>query len=231
MGCADPLFLVGPQPRKVLQWRSSYRSTADPRCPTPTGSAASPSASSRPRSRATTSSSWSRRWATPPTTCSTWPSRCVRRRRPREMDMLLTAGERISNALVAMAIASLGAQARSFTGSQAGVITTGTPRQREDHRRHAGPAAVGARRGPDRAGRRLPGRQPGQQGRHHARPRRVGHHGRRAGRGAGRRRVRDLHRRRRRSSPPTRASCPTRGEWTPCRSRKCSRWRRAAPRC
>jgi aspartate kinase len=42
------------------------------------------------------------------------------------MDMLLTAGERISNALVAMAIDSLGAQARSFTGSQAGVITTST---------------------------------------------------------------------------------------------------------
>src|SRR6202048_800291 len=42
------------------------------------------------------------------------------------MDMLLTSGERISNALVAMAIDSLGAQARSFTGSQAGVITTGT---------------------------------------------------------------------------------------------------------
>ena len=43
----------------------------------------------------------------------------------RELDMLLTAGERIANALVAMAIESLGAQARSFTGSQAGVITTG----------------------------------------------------------------------------------------------------------
>lgn len=41
----------------------------------------------------------------------------------REMDMLLTAGERISNALVAMAIHNLGAEARSFTGSQAGVIT------------------------------------------------------------------------------------------------------------
>ena len=38
--------------------------------------------------------------------------------------MLLTAGERISNALVAMAISALGAEARSFTGSQAGVITT-----------------------------------------------------------------------------------------------------------
>ncbi|MFC0624236.1 aspartate kinase [Kribbella deserti] len=43
---------------------------------------------------------------------------------PRELDMLLTSGERISAALLAMAIANLGYQARSFTGSQAGVITT-----------------------------------------------------------------------------------------------------------
>ncbi|MBB3042527.1 aspartate kinase [Nocardioides sp. LMS-CY] len=42
---------------------------------------------------------------------------------PRELDMLLTAGERISMALVAMAISQLGYKARSFTGSQAGVIT------------------------------------------------------------------------------------------------------------
>jgi len=41
----------------------------------------------------------------------------------REMDMLLTAGERISNSLVAMAISAIGAEAVSFTGSQAGVIT------------------------------------------------------------------------------------------------------------
>lgn len=41
----------------------------------------------------------------------------------RELDMLLTSGERISMALVAMAIATLGYEARSFTGSQAGVIT------------------------------------------------------------------------------------------------------------
>ena len=41
----------------------------------------------------------------------------------RELDMLLTAGERISMALLAMAISDLGHQARSFTGSQAGVIT------------------------------------------------------------------------------------------------------------
>lgn len=42
----------------------------------------------------------------------------------REMDMLLTAGERISNSLVAMAVDALGEKVQSFTGSQAGVITT-----------------------------------------------------------------------------------------------------------
>lgn len=42
----------------------------------------------------------------------------------REFDMLLTAGERISMALLAMAIHNLGYEARSYTGSQAGVITT-----------------------------------------------------------------------------------------------------------
>ncbi len=42
----------------------------------------------------------------------------------REFDMLLTAGERISMALLATAIHNLGYEARSYTGSQAGVITT-----------------------------------------------------------------------------------------------------------
>jgi len=44
----------------------------------------------------------------------------------RELDMLLTSGERISMALLAIAISTLGFEARSFTGSQAGVITTAT---------------------------------------------------------------------------------------------------------
>lgn len=42
---------------------------------------------------------------------------------PREYDMLLTSGERISMALLAMAIHDLGHEGRSFTGSQAGLIT------------------------------------------------------------------------------------------------------------
>lgn len=43
---------------------------------------------------------------------------------PRELDMLLTAGERISMALLAMSIKGMGVEALSFTGSQAGMITT-----------------------------------------------------------------------------------------------------------
>ena len=44
----------------------------------------------------------------------------------RELDMLLTAGERISMALVCMALAALGVAAASFTGSQAGILTDTT---------------------------------------------------------------------------------------------------------
>ena len=48
----------------------------------------------------------------------------INRRPPqRELDILLTAGERISMSLLAMAIEDLGVSARSFTGSQAGIIT------------------------------------------------------------------------------------------------------------
>ena len=42
---------------------------------------------------------------------------------PREMDMLLSTGERISGALCAMAINDLGHRAISLTGSQAGILT------------------------------------------------------------------------------------------------------------
>ncbi len=50
---------------------------------------------------------------------------------PREMDMLLTAGERISMALLAMAIEDLGVPAMSLTGSQAGILTTSVHGQAE----------------------------------------------------------------------------------------------------
>ncbi|HEX6309940.1 MAG TPA: aspartate kinase [Longimicrobiales bacterium] len=50
----------------------------------------------------------------------------ARRRHPRELDMLLTAGERIAMALVAMAIGDCGFEAISLTGSQAAIITDNT---------------------------------------------------------------------------------------------------------
>ncbi len=62
----------------------------------------------------------------------------------RELDMLLTAGERISMALLAMAIHNLGYEARSFTGSQAGVLTTSAHGQARIIDVTPGPAA-GAR--------------------------------------------------------------------------------------
>jgi aspartate kinase len=43
---------------------------------------------------------------------------------PREYDMLVSAGERISAPLLCMALADFGVSAASFTGSQAGIITT-----------------------------------------------------------------------------------------------------------
>src|SRR5262249_43922065 len=42
---------------------------------------------------------------------------------PRELDLLLTAGERIAMSLLSLAINALGEPASSFTGSQAGIIT------------------------------------------------------------------------------------------------------------
>ena len=90
---------------------------------------------------------------------------------PRELDMLLTAGERISMALLAMAIAQLGHKARSFTGSQAGVITDSAHGRAKIIDITPGPDRAGARRRGDRDRRRLPGRLAGHQGHHHARPR------------------------------------------------------------
>ena len=61
--------------------------------------------------------------------------------------MLLTSGERISNALVAMAIHSLGAAGAIVHRFAGRGHHHRHPRQRQDHRRHAGPAAGRARRG------------------------------------------------------------------------------------
>ena len=64
---------------------------------------------------------------------------------PREYDMLVSTGERISNALCAMAIHDLGHEAVSFTGSQAGIVTGSTPRSRRT-RSSSSPASRASRR-------------------------------------------------------------------------------------
>ena len=76
---------------------------------------------------------------------------------PRELDMLLTSGERVSMALLCMALAACGVEGVSFTGSQAG--------HRHRHGPHAGEDPRGPRRAPEggaraRSGpscRRIPG--------------------------------------------------------------------------
>ena len=94
---------------------------------------------------------------------------------PRELDMLLSTGERIACALVAMAIHDLGEEAVSHTGSQAGIVTDSA----HWRRRSARSAATGSelpRGGEDRPRRGLPGvsrdtmeirdARPGRHGRH-----------------------------------------------------------------
>ena len=96
---------------------------AAPRWRTPRGSRRSRSAWSRRARPETASSPSCRRWGTRPRT-----SCCASRTRsptpaPREVDMLISVGERVSCALAAMAIHDLGHEAISLTGSQAGIVT------------------------------------------------------------------------------------------------------------
>ena len=92
---------------------------------------------------------------------------------PREMDMLLSTGERISCALCAMAINDLGHRAISLTGSQAGIVTDESHTKALHPRRARGPHPRGARRGQHRARGGLSGRLEHRQRRDHARPRRL----------------------------------------------------------
>ena len=114
---------------------------------------------------------------------------------PRELDMLISVGERISVALAAMAINDLGHEAISLTGSQAGIVTDTAHGKAKivDIRGQRIHEALD--QGQDRPRRRLPGRVD-REGDHDARPRRLRHDRGRARGRARRRGVRDLHRRR-----------------------------------
>ena len=127
----------------------------------------------------------------------------------REMDMLLTIGERKSMALLCMALADLGVEAVSFTGSQVGIITDNVHGKAKilevkgDRVRDAlaeGKVCVVA----GFQGISL------DQGDHHPRPGRLRHHRRGAGRRLRGRHLRDLHRRHRRvlGRSPHRAAGP-----------------------
>ncbi len=148
----------------------------------------------------------------------------------RELDMLLTAGERISMALLSMAIRELGGDAISFTGSQSGIITND---------RHVDARIIEVR--PVRVQDELAqGRIvviAGYQGVSYRRevttlgPRRQRHDRGRHGRGARRRVLRDLLGCRRRLHAPIRASCPMRVVSARCRTRKRRSWPSRARRC
>ena len=105
----------------------------------------------------------------------------------REFDMLLTAGERISMALLAMAIKNLGHEAQSFTGSQAGVITDSVHNKARIIDVTPGRIRTALDEGNIAIVAGFQGVSQDKQGHHHPRPRRLGHHRRRAGGRAGRR--------------------------------------------
>ena len=114
----------------------------------------------------------------------------------REMDMLLSVGERISCALCAMAIHDMG-HARGVADRLAGGDRHRLlAHQGADPRGARRPDPRGAHPGPDRPRRRLPGGFGPQPRRHDAGPRRLGHHGRCACGCPRRLGLRDLHRRR-----------------------------------
>ena len=115
----------------------------------------------------------------------------------RELDMLLSTGERIACALVAMAIHDLGHEAVSLTGSQAGILTDSSHTRAKIREIRADRIEAALARREDRAGRRLPGVLARDDGRDHARPRRHRRDGSRT-RGRSRRGLRDLLRRARR---------------------------------
>ena len=128
----------------------------------------------------------------------------------REMDMLLSTGEQVSVALMAMAIHSLGHKAISLTGAQIGIMTDSTHTKArirsistERMRQALDEGKIVIAAGFQGIDERIQ--------HHHAGPRRQRHDGRGPGGRAGRRRLRNLHRRRRRLHDRSARRCPRPG--------------------
>ena len=114
----------------------------------------------------------------------------------REMDILLSTGEAVSMTLMAMALHTLGVDAVSLTGAQAGLRTDAVHQRARILVDRAGPHPPRGRARARRYRLGLPGHHRGARG-HDAGPRHFRPHGRRARRGA-RSALRALHGRRRR---------------------------------
>ena len=178
----------------LVRWLSSCRSSAGRPSPTPSASAPSPTTSPAPGAVVTRSSSSCRRWARRPTSCCTWPARSPSTRPGREMDMLITAGER-----KAMALALHGPRRRRVSGD---VVHGESGRDHDRHDPHQGPhRRASGRPHPRRPRRRQrPGRRwrPGRVDHPRGDLPRAGwirHHRGGPGPGAGGGRVRAVHRR------------------------------------
>ena len=150
----------------------------------------------------------------------------------RELDMLLTAGERISMALLAMSIKAQGAEAVSLHRQPGRHAHRRQARLRAHRLRDPRSRARRARQGTDRDRAGLRRLQQGDRRHHHARPRRLRHLGGGARRRPRGRRLRDLHRCRRRllrrpPRGPARPPHPSRHERGDARAR-CRRRQGAA---
>ena len=116
-----------PAPRATGGWCGS---SAAPRSAMPIGSARWPGGWWPPGGRACRWSPSCPRWAGPPTSWSSMAYGLSAEPQPRELDALLSAGEMMSCALAAMAVHELGERAVSLAGSQAGIVTDESARQR-----------------------------------------------------------------------------------------------------
>ncbi len=161
----------------------------------------------RPSAPSSTATRWSwssAPWATTPIELVDLAGQITDRRNAREMDMLLSTGEQVSVALMAMAIQSLGHEAISFTGAQIGIRTDSTHTKARIQSISTDRMRQAARRRQDRHRRRLPGHRRELQ-HHDAGPRRQRYDGRGAGGGA------SMPTRARSTPTSTASTPPTRG--------------------